>query len=346
MTSLNVLQVTIISFISLLLISCGGEDSESRDDLEFSNHTGYAISGSAFGDSLESIDNSNMIDFDELVVFDEKNKDGSRETPRFGIVKRRDNIATIEPIEQLYVSWIEGEPRGNDLEAICRLSDSYYLAIESSYYKGLYGRMFLLERDLAPGGLSSGLQLKAIYRIPAVTDASFEGLACAKSSDDDGTYNILLGERESGDLYWGKIDPIHSDSTFPKDYKNISYEKVGKIDIKSSWSSNRKVSDLFFDPYFNQLYGTSSYDPDGKPGASAHSTLYQSRSSFHLGSDVFMKNLANTYADKGEGDIATEQVLQFPTHKVEAITGFYQSGMFYGSDDDNENNIVGMVRIH
>lgn len=311
------------------------DDDEDKQALEFSSEVEMPISGLAAGDAAE---NGERYDYSTLAVFDWKVRDEDAFKPRFGVVERHGDSATVVPLDQSIVNWPD-EDRGNDIEAICQIDDTYYLAAESSYFKDKYGRLFLIERDPTQGGLYAGLSLAATYKLtkdPATYDGkSFEGLACAPSDSDDGSYNILLGDRESGDLYWDKIHPmndIQSGTTQVLDLK-----PVGNIQAPVEWGTNRNISELFYSTTGHSLYGVASFDPDESPD-SPRATMYKSIDTFSLENDAFMQGLT--------GSVEVEAVHAFPNHKIEGITAYGTTGgMFYGSDDDTDANEYGLVKV-
>ncbi|WP_099609320.1 hypothetical protein [Vibrio coralliilyticus] len=330
-----------IAVLAMALVGC------DEQEFEFSAQVDSPISGLAAGDYAES---GEIYDYNTLAVFDEKNKPGDENKPRFAIVERHGSNASVVPIDQSQVSWPPEQKRGNDIEAICQLNETYYLAAESSFYKGDYGRLFLLEREPSQGGLSAGLRLVATYSQSSSPDEldgiSFEGLACAPSNDNDDSYNILLGDRNSGGLYWENIHPLQdiaATGVIP-----LAIKKVGVITAPSSWSTSRDISDLYFSSSSHRLFGVASYDPedkalDSKQNAQPHSMMYRTSHSFHLEDMAFMQSMASS---GGNESLLIEPVHSFPNHKVEGITAFGATdGMFYGSDDDTTINEYGLVSV-
>ncbi|MCG7491332.1 hypothetical protein MHN79_17735 [Vibrio sp. Of14-4] len=320
------------------------DDDEDKQALEFSSDVEMPISGLAAGDAAE---NGERYDYSTLAVFDWKNYGDQTPKPRFGVVERHGYSATVVPLDQSIVNWPD-EARGNDLEAICQIDDTYYLAAESGYYHDKeadtyqYGRLFLVERDPTQGGLYSGLSLAATYQLTydgnqsAYEDKSFEGLACAPSDSDDGSYNILLGDRESGDLYWDKINPM--DDITSNKAQVLDLQPAGRIQASVDWGTNRNISELFYSSS-GHLYGVASFDPDDSP-ESPRATMYKSTDTFSLENDAFMQALT------GLANIDVEAVHTFPNHKIEGITAYGTTGgMFYGSDDDTSANEYGLVKV-
>ena len=354
----NLLLLTVIGALVSGIAGCSDDDNgansnsnsngNSKPVFEFSSEVEMPISGLAAGDAAED---GEQYDYSTLAVFDWKNFGDQTPKPRFGVVERHGDSATVVPLDQSIVDWPESEPRGNDLEAICQIDDTYYLAAESSYYDDgvthQYGRLFLIERNPTQGGLYAGLSVSAIYSLTATPsdydEKSFEGLACARSDSDDGSYNILLGDRKSGDLYWDKIQPmadITSDTTQVLDLK-----PVGNIQASAEWGTSRDISDLFYTEQWHYLYGVASLDPedDNAPEDSTepNSTMYKSAKAFYLESDTFMQGL-----ESSPHEVAIEAVHSFSNHKIEGITAYgLTGGMFYGSDDDTDANEYGLVKV-
>lgn len=335
-------NLLLLAVMGALVSGIAGCSDDDKSSLEFSSQVEMPISGLAAGDAAES---GEQYDYSTLAVFDWKNYGDQTPKPRFGVVERHGDSATVVPLDQSIIDWPDSEPRGNDLEAICQIDDTYYLAAESSYYHDedadtyQYGRLFLIARDPTQGSLYAGLLWAATYQLsndPSIYNGiNFEGLACAPSDSNDGSYNILLGDRESGDLYWDKIQPmadITSGTTQVLDLK-----PVGNIQAPVEWGTNRNISELFYSTTEHYLYGVASFDPDESPD-SPRATMYKSTDTFYLESDAFMQYLT--------GNIDVEAVHSFPNHKIEGITAYGTTGgMFYGSDDDTDANEYGLVKV-
>ena len=328
-----------------LVTGCGGSDSSSSSDNknnnQFSDSISQSISGLALGNNNEDTKDKSH-DY-ALAVFDYKNKkeNDEQDKPRFAIVhmnnKEKPIVEDIGGInDQEHVEWND-HPKGNDLESICKLNNNYYLAAESSYYhdkntgKYLYGRVFLIHRSLSldPDGLINGtLEVKKVYNITNkpedFANVNFEGLACAPADDGSEKYNILLGDRESGVLYWDSID---SNDFLDKSDETLHLKPVGKISAPKDWKTNRNISDLFYSPQDHHLYGAASFDNK----TTVHrSTLYRSSKVFELDNTEFMTALGP------DSKVNIDKITDFKKDKIEGITGYsLQNGMFYGSDNDN-----------
>ncbi|WP_236689210.1 hypothetical protein [Photobacterium angustum] len=331
-----------------MVTGCGGSDSNSSSDtttkdIQISGSIDQSISGLALGNNNED-SKDNLHDY-VLAVLDYKNIPSEENKPRFVMLHMDKNGNPIVENINYPVEW-SGHPKGNDLESICKLDDNYYLAAESGYYYDesagdyLYGRLFLIHRNasLDPDGLKSGLTVEKVYNIASnpenFANINFEGLACAPADDGSEKYNILLGDRESGVLYWDSID---SNDFLDQSDETLHLEPVGKISAPKEWKTNRNISDLFYSPQDHHLYGAASFDSK----TSAHrSTLYRSSKAFNLEDTDFMKTLSPS------SKINIDKIIDFNEDKIEGITGYgLEKGMFYGSDNDNNNNTFG-YKLH
>lgn len=326
-----------------LLTGCGGSDSNSSSDtttkdIQISGSIDQSISGLALGNNSED-SKDNIHDY-VLAVLDYKNIPNEENKPRFVMLHMDKNGNPIVENINYPVEW-SGHPKGNDLESICKLDDNYYLAAESGYYYDksagdyLYGRLFLIHRDasLDPDGLKSGLTVEKVYNIASnpenFANINFEGLACAQA-DGSENYNILLGDRKSGKLYWDSID-VNNFTNQEDD--TLHLKQVGKISAPKEWKTNRNISDLFYSTQDHHLYGAASFDNK----TTVHrSTLYRSSKAFNLEDTDFMKTLSPS------SKINIDKIIDFKEDKIEGITGYgIQKGMFYGSDNDDNNNTFG-----
>ncbi|EAS66689.1 hypothetical protein VAS14_15269 [Photobacterium angustum S14] len=329
---------------STLVTGCGGSDSNSSSDttkdIQVSGSISHSISGLALGNNSED-SKDNLHDY-TLAVFDYKNTPSEENKPRFALLHMNKNGKPV--VEEMgntqQVEW-NGHPKGNDLESICKLDDTHYLAAESGYYhdkkadKYLYGRLFLISRNasLDPEGLQSGLTVEKVYNIASnpenFANINFEGLACAQA-DGSENYNILLGDRKSGKLYWDSID-INNFTNQEDD--TLHLKQVGKISVPKEWKTNRNISDLFYSTQDHHLYGAASFDNK----TTVHrSKLYRSSKVFELANTEFMAALGP------DSKVNIDKIADFKEDKIEGITGYgIQKGMFYGSDNDDNNNTFG-----
>ncbi|PSV95095.1 hypothetical protein [Photobacterium angustum] len=337
--SKKLLSLLILSSLGTSLIGCGSgsgggdEDhshSESHGSFDTQKTSFFPISGLALDNNEVT---KNHLGDSSLAVFDYKNMDGEVDLPRFGTVR---NQVVVE-IPNSEITGLNDDEDGitNDLEAICKLDNTYYLAAESGYHQGKFGRIFLIERDPTPKALDSGLTIVKTYtqgiNPDDFADASFEGLACAASTVVQGTYNILLGDRKSGKLYSTKIDPLEDSLTNGR--TALDLKLVGQINAPSEWDTKRSISDLFYNTEEHTLYGVASSDPGDDSAKQPHSTIYQATHPFHLEDDQFIQNISSPEK------IDIKKLRDFPHDKVEGITGYnMKDGIFWGSDNDKKGS--------
>ncbi|EAR53998.1 hypothetical protein SKA34_07508 [Photobacterium sp. SKA34] len=334
-----------------LLTGCGGSDSNSSSDtttkdIQVSGPIGQSISGLALGNNSE--DSKDNLHNYVLAVLDNKHTSNEENKSRFALlhIDKNDQPIVEEMDNAQQVEW-NGNTIGNDLESICKLNNDYYLAAESGYFHDkntdnyLYGRIFLIHRSasLDPDGLINGiLEITKVYNIANnpkdFANVNFEGLACAKANDGTDNYNILLGDRESGKLYW---DSINSNDFTAPDSETLELKQVGEIKAPQDWRTNRNISDLFYSTQDHLLYGAASFDNK----TTVHrSTLYRSSKAFKLESTPFMEALGP------DSKVNIDKIADFKEDKIEGITGYgIQKGMFFGSDNDNNNNTYG-YKLH
>lgn len=139
-----------------------------------------------------------------LVVHDTKvNESG----PRMGVLTVGDDDGSA--YSPVCIDWGHERECANDLESLCKVPGRTheYLAAESQYWKGKYGRIFhfRLSRE------KCGWGAKTLNVIPLPRDTvNVEGIACAARKD--GSYLLILAERggddgnPQGQLRWGTLD--------------------------------------------------------------------------------------------------------------------------------------------
>jgi len=210
---------------------------------------------------------------DYLVVHDTKvNESG----PRLGIVR----VKQDEPLEYTPLTienWVHPQGPANDLESACALPGrpGELLIAESSYQKGLYGRIFHLDIR------GTTVRVLSVLPLPRLSDSdkdserdNYEGLACA--ARNDGKILLILGERggssryPNGVLRWGVFDPNHGVVDWP------AAGKAGRMVIAPGpWTtrqSKRDITDLYLDGQGN-LWAAASEDA-GDEGP-FHSVIYR-----------------------------------------------------------------------
>ncbi len=180
-----------------------------------------------------------------IVVHDAKSYE---EGARLGIICLRKN--NVPQYVQLKVDeWKHKDGQPNDLESICRLPGrrAEFLAAESGYRKGKFGRLFHIRVQ----GINA--QVLNVYHLPLIADNdekhegdNIEGLSCSKRGD--GRILVILGERggsrqyPTGVLRWGMLDLTKGTLKWINKYKEVS-APGGWIDPKS----RRDISDLHLD---------------------------------------------------------------------------------------------------
>lgn len=133
--------------------------------------------------------------------------------PRFGLVHTAGHFR-YQPLESDWTA--VGEP-ANDLESLAPLAGSpgFFLAAESGYFRGQYGRFYMLE---AQDGPPARLKVLRRYALPKGMDQEIEGLATRRLSAE--CWLVFLGGRggkaeEPGRLFWGVLE--NGNLTWPKE---------------------------------------------------------------------------------------------------------------------------------
>lgn len=150
-----------------------------------------------------------------LVVHDTKVGLEPPETPRIGVLSV--SLKGILDYQSLaIVDWGPGQEPANDLEAVCSIPGrpNEYLAAESGYFMGRFGRVFHLQVIPVPGSrLFQGKVLGVFHPDPRPSDdfktpshLQFEGLVCLQRRDG---LTLVFGRRgnasKQGLLNWGSL---------------------------------------------------------------------------------------------------------------------------------------------
>jgi hypothetical protein len=156
--------------------------------------------------------------------------------------------------------------KANDLEAVCALPGGGldFLACESGYYHGAYGRLFVLHAEQGRHGWK--VKQEQTLQLPQFAD-QIEGLACA--GGDAGRVLLILSERggkdggSPGQLHWGWLDELRAAQRGPgRPAEGWSFQSVEIPNpFDASYPGARAVSDLYLDPE-GTLWTASAYDPD------------------------------------------------------------------------------------
>lgn len=180
-----------------------------------------------------------------LTVHDARFSDPS---PRLGLVRILESGYT-EYAPLSVPDWKDEDGRSNDLESVCALPGrpGEFLAAESGYHKGHFGRIFHLKLK------ATRVRILRVHKLPAFSgerSRKFEGIVCAPHPG--GRISVILGDRGSsktpphGLLRWGTLDT---------DASRIVWSKAGKRGVRvsppSAWrdlGSIRSISDLYLDP--------------------------------------------------------------------------------------------------
>lgn len=185
-----------------------------------------------------------------LVVHDLKTQ---VEGPRLGTLSIRPGAAPL--YRDTTVSW--GEERPNDLEAICRIPGRKheYLATESAYRHGKFGRIFHLV--LALDGARWSASVAGTIPLPADTD-DVEGIACVATAAGD--LILLLGEgggspqNPQAKIRWGALD-LAAHRFELRGEKEL----VAPVAITAGQKSVRGCADLHLDEQ-NRLWSVAAQD--------------------------------------------------------------------------------------
>ncbi|USD43575.1 hypothetical protein J4N42_15470 [Vibrio sp. SCSIO 43135] len=262
-----------------------------------------------------------------FAVYDEKHtlgNDPDTEPPRFSvIVNNGEGQLMVNDIDNSKVDYGNQLP-ANDLEGICRLSDNHYVALESSYYQGNYGRLLVL--DYTPANQQQTITIKAAIDLPTQDGLNFEGIACEESIVGE-SYNIMIGDRNSGQLWLSKILKEQFD------YGVLApFHQVTTVDTSSlNGSINRPISELH--SLNGKIYGFATFD-DGDP-ASFRSVLYQL--DIDLTDESQITNLPPT--------VVSEQIITTEGNKMEGLTALSSTLLLGSSDNDGTSNLLNSYPI-
>jgi hypothetical protein len=179
--------------------------------------------------------------------------------------KRGQPVLTYAPLE---VHGWQGD-RASDIESVCPLpgDGSLFLACESGYWQGRYGRLFELRVTRGKHGWSA--RLERTLQLPELPD-EVEGLAC--QANPAGRVLLLLGERggrspgDSGRLDWGWLDELAAaQQGAGRPAQGWQFTSADVSNPFGAYPQARAVSDLYLDPD-GMLWVASAYDPDADCG--------------------------------------------------------------------------------
>ena len=188
--------------------------------------------------------------------------------PRIGVLKVNPDAKSSHGQKLLDYTPLEignwhGE-RASDLESICPLpgTEHGYLACESGYWQGRYGRLF--ELRAAHGAHGWSVKLVHTLQLPALDD-QIEGIAC--DTDAAGRVMLILGERggasegANGQLVWGWLDDLQAAQHVGRKPENWDHDSLEIPNPFDSYPQARSISDLYLDSD-GTLWASSAYDPD------------------------------------------------------------------------------------
>ena len=253
-----------------------------------------------------------------LVVHDSKDKPGSRQRARIGII----NISRAKGHEDIAYTKLQLpaslQPVTSDLEAVCKIPGrtNEFLMAESSYYDGRYGRMFHIRLD---GDMAI---LEGSDQLPKNLD-QFEGMACTPVIDEK--VGLIMGQRggskdyPSGAIRWGKFD--------------LASHKISGLESAVSV----RAPNLWNNPDVRSITGLS---------IDANNTLWAS-AAVDLGSDVgwfrsIVYDLGKIYPNAAVPFVQNTQhkIWVMDGLKVEAVTnGIDGLSLSYGSEDEKLGGI-------
>lgn len=253
-----------------VLLGCMGVLSGPAVASEFPGASGMApLNERAYlcvQDAKDRPDNLGADRFGALIVFTEK------ERAQYG--------GNLPMLSYTPLSWSYSQnmppnsPFPSDLEALCAISgrSGEFLACESGYWEGKYGRLFHLKVNAGENETWSVLVERAV-QLPKL-NGEVEGIACAAATD--GRLLLILSERGGAVPYWsGRLltywldlaggemirvgnEPAADAAEFVMPRFGLENHPVG---MRNSLfhPRGRAISDLYLDP-MGQLWGAAAAD--------------------------------------------------------------------------------------
>jgi len=133
--------------------------------------------------------------------------------PRLGLVKTSPDLS----YQALECDWSSQGDAANDLESVAPVEgmQGHFLACESGYFQGKYGRLYWIQVE---EGSPPRARVLAHYALPANLNQEIEGLATLRL--DAERWLIFLGGRggkseEPGHLFWGVLDRATKTVSWP-----------------------------------------------------------------------------------------------------------------------------------
>lgn len=171
----------------------------------------------------------------------------------FGVLLHRQG----EPLEYETVEFEWGaHPRGNDIESLARVQrrPGLYLAAESGYHNGNFGRVFLIQIRIDQNTWRGAVA--EVWQLPRDVK-NIEGLAFIEETED--SYKIVLGERGGGSQ---KRPGRLRIAKLPKGGGEV-VELAAQAITAPGWPADaevRHISGLIFDRQ-QRLWASSASDP-------------------------------------------------------------------------------------
>lgn len=198
-----------------------------------------------------------------LYVHDFKLRPGEENYKRFGVLSTstRWNTKSVD-----FEDWSALKNiKGSDLESICKIpKTNRFLVAESSYYKGKYGRVIMLEYTKI--NQKTTVKALAAWKLPNDVQ-QIEGMICTPlSQEEEGRVLVIIAEREGKTapktIRWEVLDVNTNGNT-------LKFENSMAFQTPEQDGMTRDITDLYLDPS-GKLWCTASTDMgDTGPFASA-----------------------------------------------------------------------------
>ncbi|MBT9583506.1 hypothetical protein IV102_09150 [bacterium] len=239
---------------------------------------------------------------------------------RFGLVHTHAHF-DYQPLD---CDWSAVGVAANDLESVAPIEGlpGQFLAAESGYFRGQYGRFFWLQGE---EGATPRLKALRKYALPTNLHQEIEGLATYRL--DSNRWLVLLGGRggkaeEPGRLFWGVLDQASANLEWPAaGLKGIEIHLPRRLGPYA-----RSLSDMFIDDK-HHLWISSCSSP-GQAGPN-RSLIFQAGTVHDDLKQPFRRNV--------EG----QAVWWVDGCKIEGLTGCGRPGYgpAYVTDDDDLGGI-------
>lgn len=220
----------------------------------------YAQSPQPFrGISGMTLIDSESIESEFLYIYDFKVRPGEEKLKRFGVLSTTDGKEFSEwnPVPVDSEDWSQiGDVKGNDFEAICKVPKSnQFLVVESSYYKGNYGRLILVE-FLREDGKTKVIAKNAM-QLPKDVE-QIEGMVCVKMGQEPGDKLLIViserdGKTNEKTIRWEYIDPRDNSISELKFSESLHFQ------TPDAHGMTRDITDLYLDPS-GRLWCSASRD--------------------------------------------------------------------------------------